>query len=89
MSGGWKARLRTAAKALLALGGILLGVCWLYASNRYPAYFGSIRGRRSLLDDALTLLNLVKNEPSSAVLLGIALSLLLLGLLFYWIGREQ
>ena len=78
-----------AAKVLLALGGILLGVCWIYASNRYPAYLGLLGGRRSLLDDALALLNLVKNEPSSAVLLGIALCLLLLGLLFYCIGRER
>ncbi|MBP3485503.1 MAG: hypothetical protein J6J81_01580 [Oscillospiraceae bacterium] len=79
-------RLRTAGAVLLVLGGILLGVCWIYATNTYPI---DHPGRPNLLDVVPDLIHLAAMEPFGAVLTVIGLVLmLLLGGIFYYKGRE-
>ena len=83
MSGG--NRLRTAGTVLLVLGGVLLGVCWIYGTNTYPI---DHPGRPNLLDVVPDLIHLAAMEPFGAVLAGIGLVLMLLGGIFYYKGRE-
>ena len=78
-------RLRTAGAVLLVLGGILLGVCWIYATNTYPI---DHPGRPNLLDVVPDLIHLAAMEPFGAVLTVIGLVLMLLGGIFYYKGRE-
>ena len=78
MSGG--NRLRTAGTVLLVLGGILLGVCWIYGTNTYPIYRP---GRPTVLDVVPDLIHLAAMEPVGAVLEVTGLVLMLLGGIFY------
>lgn len=78
-------RLRAAGTVLLVLGGIFLGVCWIYATN---TYFINRPGRYTLIDMVLDLIHLAAVEPFGAVLTVIGLVLVLLGGIFCFTGRK-
>lgn len=79
--------LRVIAKVLLILGAILLGICWGYTTNTYPTR-PRFHSRYSFIDFFADLLVLARMEHAGAILVGISLLLLLLGLIFYLVGRK-